>query len=342
MQKLSLIAILFMFMCKTYAQQSPHGKNLSFDCTDCHTTTGWVFNPDTTNFNHDLTKFRLEGQHRYTDCRNCHKTLVFSETKSNCIDCHSDMHNNTVGPDCAWCHNAGSWIVNDVTSIHLNSRFPLLGAHRAALCADCHISASDLEFQPLGIECIDCHRQDYMSATNPNHVESGISEDCTQCHKIESFQWGATGFNHGFFPLIKGHDINNCSACHTSGNYGGLNTDCISCHQQDFASAANPSHQNPGFTTNCTDCHTIDPDWKPADFAIHDAFYFPVFSGKHRGEWDQCSDCHTQPENYSIFDCTVCHEHNRSEMDDKHREVNGYAYNSINCLSCHPDGTEND
>lgn len=342
MCKLSLITGFLIFIHISYAQQSPHGKNLNFACTDCHTTDGWVFNPDTAGFNHDLTEFRLVGQHRLTGCKTCHSTLVFSEAKSNCIDCHTDIHNSTVGLNCSECHNSSSWIINNVTNIHLNSRFPLFGAHRVALCSDCHISVSNLEFQPLGIECIDCHRQDYMSATNPNHVEAGISEDCIQCHKFESFQWGATGFNHDFFPLTKGHNIDDCKACHKSGNFGPLDTDCYSCHQQDFVMASNPSHQNPGFTINCTECHTTDPDWQPADFDIHDNYYFPVFSGKHKGEWDKCSDCHTQPDNYSIFDCTVCHEHNRSRMDDEHRGVNGYIYNSANCLSCHPNGSEDD
>jgi hypothetical protein len=39
-----------------------------------------------------------------------------------------------------------------------------------------------------------------------------------------------------------------------------------------------------------------------------------------------------------VFSCTNCHEHNKTEMDSEHREVGGYVYNSVNCLSCHPKG----
>jgi len=322
------------------AQQSPHGEKLAFSCTDCHTTEGWKFSALNATFSHDLTKFKLEGLHFYTDCKACHKTLVFSETKSNCIDCHTDMHNNTVGPNCAECHTPKSWIVENITEIHQRSRFPLLGAHNTADCAACHTSVSNLEFQPLGVECIDCHNADYQATTKPNHVQSGFSTNCIECHRIDAFEWSATGINHDFFPLTKGHEVENCAACHTSGVTVPISADCSSCHQNDYNNAKNPSHQNSGFSTSCAECHTTEPDWKPAEFKTHDALYFPVYSGSHKGEWNSCADCHTQPENYNQFSCIDCHEHNKSDMDSEHRGENGYSYNSNACFACHPNGNE--
>ena len=338
MQKLSLVILMVFWALFVKAQENPHGDDLTFDCMDCHTTEGWTFSKATAKFDHDVTQFKLEGQHIVTDCKSCHTSLVFSEAKANCIDCHTDMHNNTVGMDCARCHDPKSWLVSNITEIHQMSRFPLLGAHNTASCADCHSSASNLEFQPLGVECIDCHRQDYEATTNPNHAQAGLSTDCIECHKIDAFSWSSQGFNHDFFPLSKGHEINDCSACHTSGVFEPISADCYSCHQNDFLAATNPSHQGSGFTTTCTDCHTTDPDWQPAKFDIHDDFYFPVYSGEHRGEWESCADCHTQPESYAVFSCTNCHEHNQGEMDDEHSDVNGYSYNSLACYACHPMG----
>lgn len=340
MRKLSLIILMVLFAGISLAQQSPHGDKLAFSCTDCHTTEGWKFSASTAKFSHDLTTFKLEGQHFYTDCAACHKTLVFSEAKTNCIDCHTDMHNSTVGPNCAECHTPKSWLVNNITEIHQNSRFPLLGAHNTADCSACHTSASKLEFQPLGIECYDCHRADYQAATNPNHVQSGISTNCFECHKIDAFEWSASGINHDFFPLTKGHEIENCADCHTSGISLPISPNCYDCHQKDYNSAVNPSHQNSGFSTNCTECHTTDPDWKPAEFKQHDTQYFPVYSGSHKGEWNSCADCHTQPENYNKFSCIDCHEHNKTDMDKEHREENGYSYNSNACFACHPNGNK--
>ncbi len=248
------------------------------------------------------------------------------------------MHNNTVGPNCAQCHTPESWIVTNITEIHQNSRFPLLGAHNTANCSDCHLSASQLEFQPLGIECYDCHRKEYMATTNPNHIQTGLSTNCIECHRVDAFEWTAKGINHDFFPLTKGHDIDNCAACHKTGVTDPISPECYSCHQANYLATTNPSHQGLGFSTNCTECHTTDPGWKPAEFKLHDDLYFPIYSGSHRGEWNSCTDCHTQAGNFSTFSCTDCHEHNKSETDQHHREINGYTYNSLACFACHPLG----
>ncbi|HKJ01704.1 MAG TPA: hypothetical protein VJ997_04595, partial [Longimicrobiales bacterium] len=68
--------------------------------------------------------------------------------------------------------------------------------------------------------------------------------------------------------------------------------------------------------------------------------YFPIYSGKHRGEWNSCGDCHTTPTDLSVFSCLTCHEHNQKDMDDKHKGRSGYVYESGACLSCHPRGRE--
>lgn len=339
MRKLSFIAVLLPVSLYLIFQKNPHGPDLKFDCSDCHTTEGWTFSGEKAIFTHEKTRFRLEGQHQYTGCRECHISLVFNEAGLNCVDCHTDLHQGTVGQDCARCHTSRSWLVHNITEIHHLSRFPLLGAHRTADCNDCHISASLQEYRPLGIDCYDCHMTDYQSATEPNHVQTGISTDCAGCHRVDAYEWRASGISHDFFPLTQGHQIADCSACHQSGIFVPLSSECYSCHRQDFQAASNPSHSPARFSTICTECHTTNPGWKPAKFDIHDA-WFPIYSGSHKGEWNNCSDCHRVPENYSVFSCTDCHEHNKSEMDDKHRKVNGYAYNSNACLECHPQGKE--
>jgi mRNA-degrading endonuclease YafQ of YafQ-DinJ toxin-antitoxin module len=338
MRKLSLNIILLIWAFAVFGQENPHGTELKFDCAVCHTTEGWKF-VNTGKFNHNSTNFLLEGEHEVTNCAACHTSLVFSDANTSCISCHTDMHNTTVGMDCARCHDSKSWIVSNITELHQMGRFPLLGAHTTADCAACHTSASRLEFEPLGVECIDCHRQDFLATTNPSHVQTGFSTKCIECHKMDAHEWSASGINHDFFPLTLGHAINQCSACHTNNLTEPLSTDCYSCHQNDFLTASNPSHQNSAFSTTCTDCHTTNPDWEPAEFKTHDNL-FPIYSGNHRGEWDKCTDCHTQPENYSVFSCTDCHEHGKSETDDDHKGVSGYTYNSTSCYACHPNGDE--
>jgi len=48
------------------------------------------------------------------------------------------------------------------------------------------------------------------------------------------------------------------------------------------------------------------------------------------------------PSNYSVFDCTGCHEHRRSAMDSEHHDVPGYTYESHACYTCHPTGEADD
>ena len=244
--------------------------------------------------------------------------------------------------ECSRCHTPVSWIVENITDVHRQSRFPLQGPHFAAQCLDCHPSASLLRFEPLGVECVDCHMQDYQSATNPDHVAGNFSSQCIDCHLMTAFTWEGRGYNHFFFPLTEGHEIYDCNKCHTGTDYSDISAECFSCHQADYNASTNPNHLNSGLSLNCEECHTTSPGWKPAAFRIHDSQFFPIYSGSHRGEWDDCTECHSNPANYSIFSCTDCHEHNKSRMDNQHQEERDYQYNSAACLDCHPSGRAED
>ena len=93
------------------------------------------------------------------------------------------------------------------------------------------------------------------------------------------------------------------------------------------------------FSTNCLECHSTRPGWKPADFREHDGLYFPIYSGEHSGTWVNCAECHTDPSNYALFNCIICHEHNQPDMDEEHEGINGYLYDSQACFDCHPTGS---
>ncbi|MFH0841979.1 MAG: hypothetical protein V1903_05080 [Bacteroidota bacterium] len=391
-------------------QNHPHGSGFKISCSLCHSTKGWYLDREIYAYDHNTSSFSLSGQHSLTECRECHKSLVFSEAPSQCIDCHTDIHQNSVGSDCSRCHSPESWLVKNITEIHNLSRFPLLGAHRTADCYLCHKSESLARFDVPGIECIDCHRQDYLSTTIPNHAEAGFSEDCTKCHPVNALQWQGAGFNHNFFPLVQGHLSVQCKECHTTERYSDANPECISCHYPDYQATVNPNHleskfpltctdchdlkpgwkpasfdhslfpltlghsllqctdchidgdyistpndcyschntdysntSNPvhstlDFSTVCTSCHTTNPGWKPASYKEHDSKSFPIYSGRHKGTWTNCSECHENTSNYSQFTCLSCHAHNKTDMDNEHREENGYSYTSSACLHCHPTG----
>ncbi len=402
---------LFFLISSSLIGQSPHGDNLEVSCDLCHDASGWTINRETIQFDHNTTNFMLEGAHNQTDCNNCHKSLVFNEVSDQCIDCHTDVHSSSVGDDCARCHTSESWLVNNFAEIHEENGFALFGVHSTLSCEECHLSETRLRFDKIGNECINCHREDYMSTQSPNHPDAGFSTNCIECHDILGTGWGSENFLHDFFPLTLGHDISDCKECHVSGSFSDLSPECVSCHQSNYNETTNPNHQALNFSTSCTSCHTIDPNWRPARFDAHNEYYplngahalvagncalchtadysntpntcvgchindynntqnpshsqahfstdckechnenawkpasfdhdaefFPIYSGKHRGEWNNCTDCHTNTADYSIFTCITCHK--QSSTNSEHDEVSGYQYVSSKCLQCHPDGSD--
>jgi hypothetical protein len=342
MLKLSVFLVFFSFSAGLLAQ-SPHGDDLKVSCADCHTSNGWKMTEGKYTFNHNSTDFALLGQHQALNCKACHQDLVFSKAQSDCISCHTDVHEQTVGNECQRCHTPISWVVANTTQMHEQSRFPLLGAHATVDCFQCHESASLLRFDPLGINCIDCHKSDYEQTSSPNHISGNFSTDCVGCHAMNAFSWSGAGISHLFFPLTGGHELNDCYACHVQGQpYNSISQDCVSCHLADYQGATNPNHQVSGFSTDCEQCHTTSPGWKPAKMGDHDGEFFPIYSGKHQGEWNNCADCHTTQGNYKAFSCIDCHEHTKSKMDSEHDEEGNYSWNSNACLDCHPDGRAED
>ena len=315
--------------------QNPHGDDFRNDCAECHTPDSWVIDIKNITFDHGTTDFDLKGMHKLINCTDCHESLILSNVKSKCVDCHEDVHSNTVSPSCDECHDEKDWTIDDFSSIHEENGFPLTGMHRVLDCSACHNKSLELLFSPLDNACFSCHENNYNEAKKPNHVDENFPKECYQCHELEAETWI---ISHDFFPLEKGHDIADCSICHTGNNYMNISPDCYSCHSENYENATNPDHQAGSFSKDCSECHTLDAGWSPAKYKNHDENDFPIFSGKHEGEWSQCTDCHIDPDDYSTFTCLDCHEHEKSKMDREHDEESGYIYDSEACYKCHPDG----
>jgi hypothetical protein len=324
---LILCGLLVLLVSLNPQTESPHGTGFKVSCKTCHSPKGWQLDKKIYSFNHNKTNMPLVGQHSTVDCRQCHLTLVFKDAKTECNQCHTDIHQSTVGPDCQRCHTPASWLVNNINEIHQRSRFPLLGAHRTADCIQCHKSETLTRFDVNGVNCIDCHRDKYLATTSPNHVQSGISEDCSLCHPMNAFQWTGAGFDHKIFPLTQGHSTVNCTDCHTKGVNTKTDPDCYSCHQKDFLATKNPNHTLSKISTACKDCHTLSPGWKPTNF---DHTVFPLKLGH---SVPACIDCHTGG-NYTSTspDCYSCHQLDYTGTRNPNHVALGYAKT---CQSCH-------
>lgn len=316
----------------------PHG-DFKEDCALCHDAKGWKPAKISAKFDHGRYGFTLAGAHAASGCRSCHASLEFRGASATCIGCHEDPHRGELGMECGRCHGSRSFVDRGpMVRAHLMTRLPLVGQHAAVECESCHPPAAQghMQFVNTPADCQSCHLADYDAARNPDHRGGGFSTDCARCHT--AMGWNSARFDHQAtaFPLTGAHRTVACASCHAGGVYDGLNTSCVSCHRPDYDGTANPAHAAAGFGTECQSCHTTT-NWS-ASFD-HDGRFFPIYSGRHRNEWSACADCHTNPTNYTEFNCLGCHPHSdRAETDGHHREESGYRYDSASCYSCHPRG----
>jgi len=327
MFKLSSIIIALLLSFNTLAK-SPHGDKLSIKCDVCHNPESWTFKIKNNSFDHTQTKFSLDGRHKTVDCRKCHSDLIFSNAKTTCISCHKDMHQQTAGQDCERCHTSRSWLVTNITEIHRQSRFPLNGQHTQTDCYQCHKSASLLRFDPMGIECANCHSKEYIAATKPSHIASKFPRDCFLCHN--EMGWQPAKFDHNantLFPLKDGHYGVDCNKCHSNG-YTATSTVCVSCHQNNYNATINPGHIAAKFSTDCKICHTVTA-WSPATFNHTTGTTFPL-TGAHIGA--TCISCHSKGYVGISTACVSCHLTNYNASTNP---AHAAAKFPTTCETCH-------
>jgi len=278
----------------------------------------------------------------------------------NCKDCHTDIHQNKMGTNCADCHTVQGWkIAVQQVKDHQN-RFPLLGAHAAVQCEDCHKSAAVGQFQGLSTACISCHQKDLQLTQTlgggvPNHIAAQFPQTCETCHTFDS--WLGATVNHAAppinFPLTAGHANVPCESCHVGGNYNLqiAATDCghAGCHLTTWQQTTNPAHSAAPTVfpiATCSNCHTT-VSWLNATFD-HATTGFPLANSHQMapaGKVAACTDCHIN-NNYNLTiqptDCgnAQCHLNTnygggwQGTTNPVHSAA-GTPFAAANCSNCH-------
>jgi hypothetical protein len=268
---------------------NPHGK-ITIACESCHATTSWKPIREKPEFNHNTqTHFALFGMHQSVACRNCHVSLEFAKAPTQCAQCHADLHRGQFGSDCQKCHTVQGWKVAVSAIQQHNNRFPLLGAHSAATCEDCHRGAASGVFTGLSTACVSCHLKDYQSGRPLDHVAAHLPNTCDTCHSMDT--WQGARFDHALFanfPLLGAHASLACTSCHVGGRFAGTPSDCFSCHVTDFTNVQNPNHVAANFSHDCAQCHTT-ATWANATFDHSKMTSFPL-TGAHASV--TCAQCH--------------------------------------------------
>lgn len=323
--------------------RSPHGA-LNVPCENCHTAAGWRPIRRVLEFDHNKTKYPLRGMHEKVQCTQCHSKPEFAEVGKNCQDCHADIHQRKMGTDCASCHTVLGWqIATQQIKDHQN-RFPLLGAHAAVPCEECHKNAAVGQFQGLSTDCASCHLRDFQNTANPNHPSANFSTKCETCHSADS--WLGAKFDHAGapanFPLTNGHANVPCASCHINNNYNLqiAPSDCghSGCHLTTWQQTNNPVHSAAGpvfALANCANCHTTK-GWDAANFD-HSSTGFLLVDGHANVP---CTTCHIN-NNYGLqiapTDCgnSGCHLTKWQQTNSPPHPTSGPAFGAANCAHCH-------
>jgi hypothetical protein len=282
-----------------------------------------------------------------------------------CSGCHLDAYNSTVAlsasnaaipnhvtaafpMDCTLCHDTIAW--TDAVFNHNTTKFPLLGTHVTTPCASCHVGPTGYAGN-LPTTCVPCHQPEYnstvtLNASNPsipNHVTASYPTTCLSCHNMTNWLGAVFDHNTTGFPLTGAHITTACALCHTSAAVPPI--DCYGCHSAQWQSTVSlggliPNHvaaaliSSSGFSTTtaaCSGCHTTSGMW------LDGKFTHSWFNQQHGNSGGVCTICHTNANDYTVFQCTTCHGNNNS-ANFHHPSVGGYVYNSVNCYACHSRG----
>ncbi len=234
-------------------------------CESCHTVSG--FRPSTfTLARHKDTRFTLAGSHIAVACGECHRPMSgtgkvarYRFQDRSCTACHQDPHRGQfrdrmistapTAKGCEACHSVNSW--KDVSGFdHASTHFPLLGAHRAVACSECHLppnmetTLANVSFRSAPTSCDGCHKDPHAG----QFALAGVAPKCESCHN--SNRWKPSLFDHTRtrFPLEGVHKNVRCARCHTlmkgvNGNevlfYKPTPVDCVSCHGPNVTAATN-------------------------------------------------------------------------------------------------------
>jgi hypothetical protein len=299
-----------------------HSQDFGDSCLACHDGQDRML-----PFDHQETRFPLEGQHRNITCTACHERLEFNLPSQTCDGCHKEpaVHAGLFDPECAICHTPEAWspvIFNGETFSHSeNTRFNLVlhgqdFSGNPLFCGSCH----DGDYQDFAIStCVACHAEDDAQFMNAHEEKFGAG--CLDCHDgVDRMH----EFDHANVFVLEGrHEEIVCSSCHENQDWVGLSTNCVDCH-------AEPEIHFGLFGLECEYCHNSRA-WAPAQLKFH---IFPLDHGEKAA--NDCTACHL--DTYVDYTCYGCHEHQPEDIFEEHTEAGILAADIPLCQDCHPIG----
>jgi hypothetical protein len=313
-------------------QDDRYRTRLGSQCEECHRPTAWT----AVQWDHAAkTGLPLNASHRTVGCDGCHKNQTFKGTLPDCYACHSENYQGTRNPNhaaagfpttCEICHSPGDTSFHQAKFNH-GLTYPLVGQHAARACADCHKNSV---YKGTPRDCYGCHKTDYESAKDPNHVAAGFPTACDLCHRPSDASFDQGTFNHNqYFQKVGVHATQPCAACHKNNIFAGTPRNCYGCHKTDYERTQNPNHVLAGFPTTCDDCHKATDAMFAGITFNHDQFFQRV--GVHATQ--ACTACHKN----SLYkgtprDCYGCHQTKYFATSNPNHLMAGFP---TTCELCH-------
>jgi hypothetical protein len=348
------------------------------ECASCHNDhhgkNFQIIRFTVTNFQHNITGYKLEGAHTKKQCTDCHNSKYITNTKlktkphtylglnTKCVSCHTDYHQNTLTGSCSKCHGQETF-KPAVNFNHTNSKFPLIGQHLTVDCSKCHAKEirEGKPFQQFtGLQfgnCTSCHKDPHQNS---------FGQNCKQCHTETSFHniKGNSNFDHSKtgFALEGRHRSISCTLCHKNKITDPIKHDnCTDCHKDYHKGQFAKS----GLSPDCSKCHTVK-GFSPSNFTVenHNQTEYKL-QGLHttvdcfkchkkQDTWSfrnlgkNCMDCHTDYHKGQFSksglstDCSKCHTSNGFSPSnftlEKHNQSQFKligAHTAVACIDCH-------
>ena len=255
-----------------------------------------------------------------------------------CAKCHVEHHGATVAlVGSASFAAAGIPAREDFDhGSHAGAATGLHGRHDELECAACHAHADAESLAPgqqrflgLGPACATCHDDAH---------EGTFGTRCEGCHGQEEPFAGASGFDHGRFPLVDAHADVTCATCHADGSpIGGEERlrdvrACAACHDDPHGEAPLVLRHS----DDCARCHgTATFAGVAFDPAAHAAAGVPL-RGRHADA--TCAGCHALPSaSDDLQRCDTCHDdvHSGAAPSETRLASQPLWSTSVACTECH-------
>ena len=199
----------------------------------------------------------------------CHRIIGLAATLIFVLSCereHDPAAIEVASNDCITCH----------TPEYLETATPIHKGAFPETCFECHTntawSPSIFEHGNAVSPCLACHTFDYDGTSDPTH-RGLFPTTCDQCHGTQAWRPALEGEHpDNKFEISGGpHQGYECLQCHNPDlgvSTGGVNADCVGCHEGEHSQAKmadkhkeendyNFDPANPGF---CLECHPTGKD----------------------------------------------------------------------------------